>query len=159
LAADDPVEASQPEQAPVSFSGLTDEFGRIKPEFLEQERREAGYNAADPRQIEAARREAGQAKREDADFWRVAMATPQRRAALYRLLESCSIYGTAADFGTASSGSDALRTYFNLGREDVGKRIMVAAMEASLDLYLTMMKEHKAAEDSRERKNSGKDNA
>ena len=154
MAADDPAEKPpQPVQVPVSFSGLADELGR--PILPEEPEKSHGYNAADPQQIEAARREAGQRKREDADFWRVAMSTPQRRASLYRLLESCSIYGTAADFGTLHHGSDALRTYFNLGREDVGKRIMVAAMEASLDLYLTMVKEHKAAEDSRERKANG----
>jgi hypothetical protein len=131
---------------------MVDEFGRVLPEFLEQERQQPGYNAADPKHIEAARKEAGQRRREDADFWRIAMSTPQRRAALYRLLESCHIYGNAADTGSQHRLSDPYLTYLSLGREAVGKQIMVAAQDASLDLYLTMMKERKAAEDARERK-------
>lgn len=158
MASDDPADPpAAPDQAPISYSGMVDELGRPLPEFAEQERQQPGYNAADPRHIESARKEAGQRRREDGDFWRTAMSTPQRRAALWRLLDSCKLYSNAADLGTPTRLSDPLLTYLNLGRESVGKQIMVAAQDASLDLYLTMVKEAQERERARERKQE-KDN-
>lgn len=139
-----------------SISGETDEFGR--PTREEPPEKTVGYNAADEKQIEAARKEAGQHRRQDRDFWRIAMSTADRRGSFYRLLERCHIYGSPADLGAhdmrtgAGRASDPHRTYFNLGEENVGKQMMLAAMDASTDLYLTMLKEQKEARDAKERK-------
>lgn len=140
----------------ISLSGKADEFGR--PVEAEPEERQAGDNAADEKQIEAKRKEAGQHKREDRDFWRICMSTPARRASFYRLLESCHIFGSAFDLGDhdartgRSRPADVHVSYFRGGEENVGKRMMLAAMDASTDLYLTMLKEQKELRDARERK-------
>jgi hypothetical protein len=129
----------------VSLSGQADEFGR--PIVPDKPERPQGFDASDPRHIEAAKKESGRQKREDRDFWQMCMSTPQRRASLYRLLERCHIYSTPADTESVN------RTFFKLGEENVGKQIMLSAMDASTDLYLKMLKEQKELREAKERKN------
>lgn len=152
MAKDKKPAAGAPKEEPplISIDGGADVFGR--PTEDEQPEKAPGYNAADPKDVENARKEAGQHRRQDRDFWRIAMSTPERRASLYRMLENCHIYGSSADLGDAARGSDPHRTYFSLGEENVGKRMMLSAMDASLDLYLTMVKEQKELRDAKERK-------
>ena len=133
-----------PDRPLVSNSGLVDELGR--PFADEPEQKSKGFNAADPKQIEAAKKEDGRVRRQDRDFYQVCMATPERRASFYRLLERCHIYATPADTMNTN------RTYFNLGEENIGKQLMLSAMDASLDLYLTMLKESREVR-TKERKN------
>lgn len=142
---------AQPDKPPlISIDGTTDEFGR--PVAEEKPERPPGYNAADEKQVAEKKREAGQERRQDRDFWRIAMSTPERRAAFYRLLERCHIYGSAADLGARERQSDPYRSYFSMGEENVGKQMMLAAQDASLDLYLTMLKEQKELRDAKDRK-------
>src|SRR6185503_2050217 len=98
----------KPAEKPIiSYSGEADEFGR----FIEPEdnKKPQGFNASDPKQIEAAKREQGQYRRHDRDFFRICMSTPDRRASLYRLLERCHIYSTPSDTTNTN------QTFFNLG--------------------------------------------
>jgi hypothetical protein len=132
---------------------LTDDAGRPLPGTIPEEPKPPGYNAADPKQVEAAKKEAGQRRREDRDFYQVMMATPVRRAAFYRLLESCHAVGENAliDVGTSRRLADPLVTYLNLGEYMVGRRMMEAAIAASLDLYSKMIKEQNELKARRER--------
>lgn len=132
-----------------SLSGEADEFGR--PVAEPEEPKKNYVDAADPRQIEAAKKEEGQRRRADRDFYQLMMSTPARRDSFYRLLERCHIYGTTADLGSIERPSDPLRTYYQAGEENIGKQLMLAAMDASLDLYLRMLKEQKEAKDAKER--------
>ncbi len=134
----------------ISHSGEADEFGRpiAEPEVAAK----SFFDASDPAQIEAAKKEEGQRRREDRDFYQLLMSTPQRRASLYRLLERGHIYGTVADLGNSVRPADPLATYYALGEENFAKQMMLAAMDASLDLYLKMLTEQKEAKDKRDRK-------
>jgi hypothetical protein len=145
-----PSGSKPPAEEPlVSFSGEADAFGR--PIREEEEPKKAYVDASDEAQIQARKKEEGQRRRADRDFYQLMMSTPARRDSFYRLLERCHIYGTVADLGTVERPSDALRTYFQSGEENVGKQLMTAAMDASLDLYLRMLKEQKEAKDAKER--------
>jgi hypothetical protein len=134
----------------ISPSAEADVFGRPVREDREPEK--AYVDAADPKQIEAAKKEEGQRRREDRDFYQLLMSTPARRASFYRILERGHIYGSPADLGNAARGADALATYYALGEENFAKQMMLSAMDASLDLYLQMLKEQKEVKDKRDRK-------
>lgn len=98
------------------------------------------FDASDKAAIDNAQREEKRKAREDADVLRTIMHSKTGRAWLYRYLESCHIYGTTF----APGQSDV--TFFALGEENAGKRLMSASIEASPDLYITMVKEQRAEE-------------
>ena len=93
------------------------------------------YDAANPAAEDNARRDAARHAREDADTLRLLMQRKQGRAWLYRKLEACHIYASTFAPGQADV------TAFQLGEENVGKRIMLEAIDASPDLYMKMLKE------------------
>lgn len=98
------------------------------------------FDAADPAAIDNAKREEKRREREDADVLRIIMHTKQGRAWLYRRLESCHIYTSTFQPGQPDV------TAFALGEENVGKKLMVDAIAASPDLYMTMIKEQRDEE-------------
>jgi len=98
------------------------------------------FDAADPAAEDNARRDEVRRDREDADVYRVIMHTKNGRAWLYRRLERGHIYGS-----TFAPGQPDL-TAFQLGEENYAKRIMLEAQAASVDLYMTMIKEAQAEE-------------
>jgi len=95
------------------------------------------FDAADPAAIDNARREEKRKAREDADVLRLIMHSKQGRAWLYRHLERCNIYGE-----TFAPGQGDV-TAFKLGQENIGKQLMLAAMDASSDLYVKMVNEQR----------------
>lgn len=147
-----PADQTQaPTQAPVSFSGLVDELGR--PNFKDEATEKNYVDAADPKQIEARKHEEGRRRRQDRDFFQLCMSTVDRRASFHRLLERLHVFAAAAiDTGDGVRASDPYRTYFYLGQVSAGRELMLSAMDASLDLYLRMLKEHKEAEDAKREK-------
>lgn len=98
------------------------------------------FDATDPKAEESARREESRQRREDLDALRAMMLSKTGRACLYRQLLRCHIYASAF----APGQSDL--TSFQLGEENVGKRLMLDLQSASLDLYLQMLKEQRAEE-------------
>lgn len=117
------------------------------------------FDAADPAAEANAKRDAARREREDADVLRTLMHSKAGRAWLYRFLERCHIYG--ATF----AGEQTHVSAFQQGEENVGKRLMLNAQAASVDLYMTMIKEEQAEQrrldDVRrsERKNRDAENA
>lgn len=95
------------------------------------------FDATDPAAINNAEREAKRQAKQDADALRSLMLSKAGRAFLYRRLERCHIYAT-----TFAPGQPDV-TAFNLGEENVGKQLMSEAMDASPDLYVTMIKEQR----------------
>jgi hypothetical protein len=95
------------------------------------------FDAADPAAIDNAKREEKRKAREDSDVLRLIMHSKQGRAWLYRHLERCNIYGETF----APGQSDV--TAFKLGQENVGKQLMLSAMDASSDLYVKMVNEQR----------------
>lgn len=95
------------------------------------------YDAADPAAEANAKREEARRERQDADVLRLLMHTKPGRAFLYRRLERCHIYASTFAPGQADV------TAFQLGEENIGKRLMLEAMDASPDLYVLMIKEQR----------------
>jgi hypothetical protein len=100
----------------------------------------AAYAADDPVAENNQRREAARVSREDADVMRYIMATKPGRAWLFRFLAKCNIMGDSFVPGQADS------TAFRLGQENIGKQVWLSAQSASIDDYLTMIKEQQAEE-------------
>lgn len=85
---------------------------------------------------ENAKRAAGRQRKADQDVLRLLMKKPEGRDWMYRFLEECHIYGNPALFDNVPG------TFFNLGEQNVGKKLLVQLEAASLDLYMTMKREH-----------------
>lgn len=98
------------------------------------------FDASDQAAIDNASREDSRKAREDADVLRGLMHTKPGRAWLYRFLERCNIYGSTFAAGQADV------TAFKLGQENIGKQLMLKAMDASTDLYVKMISEQKDEE-------------
>jgi hypothetical protein len=79
-------------------------------------------------------------KREDADVIRKLLHDKNGRAWLYRLLERCHIYEHSF------FGEETHTTAYRLGEENIGKRLMLEVIDASGDLYITMIREQKEDE-------------
>lgn len=111
------------------------------------------FDAADPAATDNASRDAASKARSDADYLRTIMHSKNGRAWLYRLLERCNIYGESFAPGQPDV------TAFKLGHENIGRQLMLAAMDASADLYVKMVNEQRDEEKRldevrrRERKN------
>lgn len=98
------------------------------------------FDATDSSAEDNARREVARVAQADADYYRLIMHTVKGRAWLHRRLSECKI------FGDTFAGEQTHITAFQLGQENVGKRMMVAAQNGSADLYVQMIKEHQAEE-------------
>lgn len=98
------------------------------------------FDASDPAAQANAARDVARKRRDDLDVLRKLMFDKKGRAFLYRRLESCHIYGST--FAGESSHVSA----FNQGQENVGKQLMLDAIEASPDLYVQMVKEQREEE-------------
>jgi hypothetical protein len=95
------------------------------------------YDASSQEQERQAIDLASRNRRADADVLRKIMFTRDGRAWLYRLLESCNIYGSSFSPGQPDV------TAFSLGQENIGRKLMLDAMEASTDLYVKMIAEQR----------------
>lgn len=98
------------------------------------------YDATDPVAENNLRRDDVRRDRQDKDVLRKLMHGREGRSWLYRKLESCHIYSS-----TFSPGQPDL-TAFQLGEENIGKRLMLEAQNASVDLYMQMIREQQEEE-------------
>lgn len=101
----------------------------------------SNYDAGNPATEERGRRELELQRGNDMEVLRGLLRTKASRLWLYRLLQSCHIYDLSF------SGEDTHMTAFQLGRENVGKRLMLEAIDANSDGYVLMVKEGKAEEE------------
>ncbi len=97
------------------------------------------YNADDEKQVKTAQKKAKLNEAIKLDVIRGVMNTASGRQWIYGFLESCHIYGNAFCPGQ----SDV--TAFNLGEENVGKRLLADVQNSAPDLYLQMINEAKSA--------------
>lgn len=104
------------------------------------------FDATDTAAEDNARREVARHERMDADAIRYVMHRPSGRAWFYRLLTDCHIFGAGRVgpvAGTSFVPGSSDVTFYQLGEENIGKRLMMEAMNASPDLYLLMIKEQR----------------
>ena len=98
------------------------------------------FDASDQAATDNASRDAAAKARADADMLRIIMHTKPGRAWLYRFLERCNIYGESFTPGQPDV------TAFKLGNENIGRQLMLTAMNASADLYVKMVNEQREEE-------------
>jgi|GEM_PF-1860966 hypothetical protein len=101
----------------------------------------AGYDAADPAAENNARRDEARRRREDAETVRRLLNHKNGRAWFHRLLSRCHIYGTPFAPGEPET------TFFRMGEENIGKGLMMQAIDACADLYLLMLDEARKEEE------------
>lgn len=99
------------------------------------------FDATDAIAENNARRDAERAAREDADVIRAIMFTKKGRAWMVRQLERCFV-NSPDKFVLGSPDATA----HNLGRESYGLELLKAVQAASVDLYMTAIKEREAEE-------------
>ncbi len=101
----------------------------------------ADYDATDPVAENNARRDDARRQREDAETITRLLKHKNGRAWFHRKLAKCHIYDTPFSPG------DIHETVFRLGQEDVGKRMMLEAVNACPDLYMMMLAEARQEEE------------
>lgn len=99
-------------------------------------------NAGDNDEIAAAEAAARKSERRARDVLRGIMMKPDGRAWLWEFLSETFCFEEPFVPGEPDT------TARNLGRQTVGKRMMLQAMAASTDLYLTMMREAREIEEA-----------
>jgi hypothetical protein len=97
---------------------------------------EKPFDASDSEQVNKSRKVAGRNRRARLDFVEGMMTLPQGRKWLWELMEYCSVHGSPVVQG------DTHATYFNLGQQNIGKRVLADVQEFSA-LYVQMVKEAK----------------
>lgn len=94
------------------------------------------YNAADPKQVNTARKKEARKERERLEVVEALMQNKKTRVWLYNILEKCHMFGNPIIPGDTHS------TYFNLGEQNVGKLLLLDAMKFPTE-YVIMMAEGK----------------
>ncbi len=97
-------------------------------------------NADDPAEEKRVREEERQRARNDANVLRKIMFTKEGRSWMYRFLESCKIFEDPFIPGMPDS------TGHNLGAQNIGKQLWLKVQDASLDLYVQMIREQREEE-------------
>lgn len=95
----------------------------------------ADYDATDPVAENNARRDEARRQREDAETVKRLLSHKNGRAWFYRQLTKCHIYDTPFAPG------DPTTTFFQMGQENIGKQLMMQAINVCPDFYLTMLAE------------------
>lgn len=94
------------------------------------------YDAAEPRDVQVARKNAKQRDLRLKESLRSIMSTPEGRFWMHQMLSTCDV------FGHPVSPNDTHMTYFHLGEANIGKKIIADLHAVSTELYLLMMKEN-----------------
>lgn len=94
-------------------------------------------NAADPQQVQRAKRKAQRADERRLDAFRAVMATPAGRMVMWDLIGSAGVCRSVFN-------SHEGRQNYNIGRQDFGHELVATLLEADETLYLLMEKEARA---------------
>jgi hypothetical protein len=98
------------------------------------------YDATDPVAEQNAKRDEARKVRENAQVMQSILHTKPGRAWLNDILENCHIFSTPFVPGQPDT------TAFAMGEENIGKRLMMAAIDADASGYMKMLAERKAEE-------------
>lgn len=96
---------------------------------------EEGFNAADPKQVNAAKRKAGGSEAADREVMKSLTDYRPGRAFLWRLFEKCHMFET-------SFTGDPLLTAFREGERNFGLRLFEQLGAANPTAYTQMLREH-----------------
>lgn len=92
------------------------------------------YNAADPKAINAARKKHARHERERLEVMEALLQNKKTRAWVWDLIAGCDPAGNPIVMG------DTHATYFKLGEQNVGKRLLMDAVQFP-ELYVQMANE------------------
>lgn len=95
------------------------------------------YIASDPKQVNNARKKSARKLAERLRMVEAIMQQIEGRRWVFDFLQGCHIYGNPV------VQSDPHMTYFNLGQENVGKRLLADVVAAAPREYLLMLEENK----------------
>jgi len=101
-----------------------------------REEAEEIYDSSDPASVNRARKKAAREKAERLRVCQALLTHPDTRKWVFDLLNACHIYSNPFVPGQADT------TAFNLGEQNVGKRLLVDFTTADPALYNTMLKEN-----------------
>lgn len=94
-------------------------------------------NAADPEQVEKARKKETYSRDAELNDINTLKDSPGLRRFMWRILEYCKVNGSVWE---ASA-----RIHYNAGQQDVGHFIMAEIAEADEEIFFQMMRENKGA--------------
>jgi len=100
---------------------------------------EEQYDASDKKTVNNARKKGARLERERLEFVQAIMSTAQGRKWMYDLMVMCNV------FGNPLVPMDTHATYFHLGMQNVGKKLLQDVGDAAPDEYTLMLKEAKNA--------------
>lgn len=100
-------------------------------EIEAREMEEQPYNAGDPKQVNEARSRAKRRKIKQLAYEQKIMQDPEGQQWMWNLLTDCHIHGNPVVPG------DTHQTYFQLGEQNIGKRLLSSVMQFP-DLYVQM---------------------
>lgn len=107
---------------------MTDPSRRVEAEIEAEE----PYNAADAKAVNNARKKAARRERARLDVVAAMMKHPETRFYLHEIMESCNVFGNPVVMG------DTHATYYELGRQNVGKKILMDVIQFKDEYYLMM---------------------
>lgn len=96
-----------------------------------------GFNAADPKQVNAAKRVAGGSEASDREVMKQLTDYRPGRAFLWRLFEKCHM------FQTSFMAESPLTTAFREGERNIGLRLFEQLGQANPTAYTQMLREHR----------------
>lgn len=99
---------------------------------------EEAYNAGNKKQVNNMRKKAARLRKEELDYIKHIMSTPQGRKWIYNLLTSI-----CKTFDNPIVPNETHYTYFNLGEQNIGKKLFQDINDAAPQEYITMMQESK----------------
>lgn len=100
-----------------------------------------GFDTSDPKAVNRARKKAARIRAEQLDVVKALMAVENGRAWVYDILSFCRLFEEPFVVGVPDG------TAFNLGRMNVGRRLLADIQECSPQEYLTMISEAKTRND------------
>lgn len=110
------------------------------PSMTEQELiNETPYNAAEPAEVNKARKVEARRRKRELEVVKAIMGTPQGREWMNNLLKTCKVFVSPIVAG------DTHFTYHNIGEQNIGKKLLQDIGEASPDEYIIMLKEAREA--------------
>lgn len=102
-----------------------------------EEEAQTPYDASDPQQVNTARKKASRKNAKRLEVVAALMQHKDGRRWIHEQLDWCHIYGNPVIPG------DTHATYFNLGQENIGKRLLADVVAAAPEQYILMLQEAK----------------
>lgn len=116
-------------------------------ELEELESQSEYFDAGDKKKVNERNSRLGREKENEQNFIKTIMSLPEGRKWIYNLLEICKVFGNPVILG------DPYATHFNIGEQNVGKKLLQDINDCASEQYTLMIKEANDRRDNEIRKN------